>query len=610
MRNKKLMTAATSGLLIITGWAAGLAGYITANAVLMTAATAVAGYPVARSAYTALRLKVLGIEALVTIAAAGAIAIGEYWEAAVVTFLFAFGSYLEARTLDKTRSAIRHLMDMAPEVAVVRRDGAEVEVPVEDVSPGEIVIVRPGGRIPVDGKVVRGGGFVNQSAITGESMPVEKAKGDTVFSGTVNESGYLEIVTEKSGEDTTFARILEMVMEAQETKAPTEQFLNRFARYYTPAIIVMAVAVFAYTREAVTALTLLVIACPGALVIATPVSIVSAIGNAARNGVLIKGGEHLERASKITAVAFDKTGTLTMGKPGVVGYRAFACEPKEMLDLAARAEKPSEHHLARAVVEYVTWAGPEPDEFEVYPGQGIRALVDGFEVIVGSGRIMKNNGVNISESVLDYVTEQEKLGRTVMLVARERQLIGAIAVADVVRPGAAFVIEQLKKLGVKKVVVLSGDNSRAVAALASETGVDEYRAELLPAEKVEAIRELQREGLVVAMVGDGINDAPALAAADVGIAMGAAGTDVAVETADLVLMSDRLPMVAYAVGLSRAAISNIRQNISLAVLVVFALLAGVLGKVVFLASGMLVHEASVLAVILNAMRLLAYRVKP
>lgn len=607
MGSKKLKTAAVSGLLIIAGWAAGMAGYTAANAVLMTAATLVAGYPIARSAFTALRLRVLGIEALVTVAAAGAIIIGEYWEAAVVTFLFAFGSFLEARTLDKTRSAIKQLTELAPEVAVVRRDGGEVEVPVAEVNPGEIVVVRPGGRIPVDGVVSRGSGSVNQAAITGESMPVEKEKGDQVFSGTVNEAGYLEIVTERSGEDTTFARILELVMEAQETRAPTEQFLNRFARYYTPAIIVTAALVYALTRDAIVALTLLVIACPGALVIATPVSIVSAIGNAARNGVLIKGGEHLEKAGRVTAVAFDKTGTLTLGRPGVVDYRVFAGDEREMLNLAARAEKPSEHHLARAVVEYVPDAGSEAEDFQVYPGLGVRALVDGRPVLVGSRRIMAKFGVNIDQEALDYLAKQENQGRTVMLVARDGDLLGAIAVADRLRPGAARVVERLKKSGVKKVIVLSGDNNRTVAALARELGVDEFRAELLPEQKVESIREMQRQGLVVAMVGDGINDAPALAAADVGIAMGAAGTDVAVETADLVLMSDRLPMVAYAVGLSRAAMINIRQNIFFAVLVVFALLAGVLGKVVFLASGMLVHEASVLAVILNAMRLLAYK---
>ena len=607
MRNKKLRTAAISGLLIIAGWIAGLTGYPLINAGLMTTATALAGYPIARSAFTALQLRVLGIEALVTIAAVGAIAIGEYWEAAVVTFLFAFGSFLEARTLDKTRSAIKQLTEMAPEVAVVRRGDVEDEVPVADVHPGDVVIVRPGGRIPVDGKIARGNGSVNQAAITGESMPVEKKIGDQVFSGTVNEAGYMEVITERSGEDTTFARILELVMEAQETKAPTEQFLNRFARYYTPAIMVTSVVVFAVTREAITALTLLVIACPGALVIATPVSIVSAIGNAARNGVLIKGGEHLEKAGKITAVAFDKTGTLTMGRPGVVDYRTFAGEDSEMLNLAARAEKPSEHHLARAIVEYVPGVGREADEFEVFPGQGVRAMVDGRTILVGSRRIIKSNGVNIDQEATDYLEDQEKGGRTVVLVARDMELLGAITIADKVRPGAARVIEQLKKTGLRKVIILSGDNNRTVAALARELGVDEYRAELLPEQKVDAIRDFQRDGLVVAMVGDGINDAPALAAADVGIAMGAAGTDVAIETADLVLMSDKLPMVVYAVGLSRAAMVNIRQNIFFALLVVFVLLAGVLGKVVFLASGMLVHEASVLAVILNAMRLLAYK---
>ncbi|MEG6616465.1 cation-translocating P-type ATPase [Peptococcaceae bacterium 1198_IL3148] len=607
---QKLIITTISGLLIVIGWLIGRLEFspLLANS-LMILATVVAGYRIAISALHALRFRVLGINALVTLAALGAIVIGEYWEAAVVTFLFSLGSYLEARTMDKTRDALRKLMELAPQVARVLKNGEEIEMPAEDVQQGDLVVVRSGEKIPVDGKIITGRASVNQAAITGESLPMEKTVGDSVFSGTINEAGYLEIETEKSGEDTTFARIIELVEEAQGEKARSQQILENFARYYTPGIILVAVLVYLITKNPITALTLLVIACPGALVIATPVSIVAGIGNAARQGVLIKGGEHLEKAGKIDVVVLDKTGTLTVGQPKVTSVWVRSGSETDMLLKAAAVEKMSEHPLAKPVVEYASLKGPLPEvtDFQVVPGHGVAATVAGKTVLVGNRKLMLDQGVIIDDAVEQRMAAEENLGRTGMMVVEGQVILGVIFVADVPRQDALTLVSRLKRSGVQKVVMLTGDNKRTAKAIAQQLEIDEFHAEMLPEQKVDVIKTLKQRGKIVAMVGDGINDAPAMATADVGIAMGAAGTDVAMETADLVLMADRLEKLSYAIGLSRHTLSNIKQNVSFAVLVVLVLLMGVMGNVVVLASGMLVHEASVLLVILNAMRLLKYR---
>lgn len=599
-----------AGTLIALGWSLGrlYPGNI-GTPVLMLTATVIAGWPIARQAWQALRFRVLGIPALVTIAALGAIAIGEYWEAAVVTFLFALGSYLEARTLDKTRGALRELLELAPQVARVRQGQEEIEMPAAKVKVGDLVIVRPGEKIPVDGEVATGMATVNQAAITGESLPVEKTVGDKVFGGTINEAGYLEIVTDKAGEDTTFARIIALVAAAQEEKGRSQELLDRFARYYTPGIMAASLLLFLFTRNAILALTLLVIACPGALVIATPVSVVAGIGNAARHGVLIKGGDHLEKIGRIDTIVVDKTGTLTMGRPKLVGMWARSGDEQEFLRLAGAVEKLSEHPLARPVVEAAEENGPLPpaDAFQVWTGRGVSAKVEGRQVAVGSVKLMHELGVSIDEIALRHLEREEARGRTAVLVAEDNQIIGALFLADTPRPEAYSLVPELRKHGIHQVIMLTGDNAPTAKAIADELGLDGFSAELLPGEKVDAIKRLRQDGYVVAMVGDGINDAPALAAADVGIAMGAAGTDVALETADLVLMGDRLDKLPYAISLSRGTLRNIKQNVVFAIVVVLALLIGVLGQTVVLASGMLVHEASVLLVTLNAMRLLRYR---
>ncbi|AGB41171.1 copper/silver-translocating P-type ATPase,heavy metal-translocating P-type ATPase, Cd/Co/Hg/Pb/Zn-transporting [Halobacteroides halobius DSM 5150] len=607
---KKLKITSLAGILIAIGWLAELFNLspLIFNGVMILASI-VAGYQVAINAFNTLKMGVLSINTLVTIAAGGALVIGEYWEAAAVTFLFVFGSYLEARTMNKTRNAIKGLMELSPSTATVVRKGKEEEIPARDVIVGEKVIIRPGEKIPIDGQVITGESEVNQASITGESKPVAKKQGDEVYSGTINKGGYLEVEAEKVGQDTTFARIIQLVEEAQEEKAPTQELMEKFSQYYTPGIILLAIIAYLITWDIRLALTLLVIGCPGALVISTPISIVSGIGNAARNGVLIKGGEHLETAGDIDCVAFDKTGTLTQGQPEVTDIIAVAETKKNLLATAASAELNSEHHLAQAILNEVKDQEnlTKPNQFSVITGKGVQAQVNDQDILVGNRKLLAAEEIKIADDLVEQQESLEREGKTVVFVTKDKQILGLIAIADTPRAKATQTISKLKELGIKKVLMLTGDNQRIAATIAEQLGLDDYRADLLPEEKVTAIKELQQE-YTVAMVGDGINDAPALATADTGIAMGAAGTDAAIDTADITLMADKLTKLPFALGLSKATNRNIKQNVIFAVGVVFALLAGVLGKEVFLASGMLIHELSVLLVIFNAMRLLRYKI--
>ncbi|HQE01329.1 MAG TPA: cation-translocating P-type ATPase [Bacillota bacterium] len=606
IKNEKLLTLIISGALIILGW---LAGFISPSlrAAAMVAAAIVAGWRIAQAAWYALRARVVSIQLLVTIAAIGGVLIGDQWEAAAVTFLFALGNYLEARTLDKTRNALQQLMSLAPATAVVLRDGGEVEVDAGEVLKGEIVLARSGAKVPVDGIVVRGSASVNQAAITGESVPVELAPGSQVFSSTIVEAGYLEIRAQRVGEDTTFARILHMVEEAQERKAPTQKFIERFARWYTPAIIALAISTGLITGNLRMALTLLVIGCPGALVISTPISMVAGIGNAAKSGVLVKGGEFLEKAGKVTLVAFDKTGTLTVGRPDVTAVLVVEGSEEELLRRAAAVEQGSEHHIGRAIVRRAGGLDlPGASDIQVFPGGGISGRVEDEEVLIGNPRLLAAKGIALPRQVREWITAREEGGETAVPVAAGGRVLGAVAIADTLRPEAREAIAALRRAG-KKAVMLTGDNRRTAGAIAAQLGLDEVKAELLPQDKVKAIRDYRRQGHVVAMVGDGINDTPALAEADLGVAMGAAGTDAAIETADLTLMSDNLKRLVRALHLGKATLNNIRQNVAFAVAVVLLLVLGVLGQKVFLASGMLAHEASVMLVIFNAMRLRVWK---
>lgn len=586
-----------------------LIGYETVTIILMLATTVIAGTPIFKKAIGALRYRIVGIDALVAIAVVGAIIIGEYWEAAAVTFLFMLGDYLESRTIEKTRSSIKALLDLVPDKTRVKRNGIEVDITPVEVVQGDFVVVKPGEKISVDGTVVEGSAYVNQAAITGESIPVSRSMEEIVFSGTIIESGYLIIRADKVGDDTAFARILQMVEEAQDKKAKTQKFLEKFSRYYTPVIILLAIVMYLVTKDLVLALTLLVIACPGALVISTPVSIVAGIGNGAKHGVLVKGGEVMEKLGTIKVVAFDKTGTLTIGKPMVTRIKTYGIGENELLRLAAIGESYSEHPLGKAIInkaiENLGNIYNVPEDSEIITGQGLKFTIGGEGYYIGNRKLFETRGISVEKQEV-YLRSEEEKGQTAVIIGNQDDIKGIISIADVMRDDAPKLVSKLKSSGIKKVVMLTGDNQRAAKSISEKIGLDEYYAELLPEDKVRILGELQKRYGRTAMVGDGVNDAPALASADLGIAIGGAGTDVAMETADVVLMSAEINKLSYAVGLSRATVNNMKQNISFALLVAALLLAGVLIKTVNLSFGMLIHEVSVLLVIINAVRLLQY----
>jgi Cd2+/Zn2+-exporting ATPase len=592
-------------------------GYHLITIILMILATGISGLPIMARAISSLRYKIVAIDLLVTIAIIGAIFIGEYWEAAAVSFLFMLGEWLEARTIEKTRSSIKSLLDLAPVTARVKRNGAELEIPAEEVVIGDVIIIKPGEKIPADGKVIEGFASVNQAAITGESMPLEKELGSSVYSGTIVESGYIIIEAVKVGEDTTFAGILRLVEEAQDKKAKTQKFLERFSRYYTPGIILLSIAVYLITRDFRLALTLLVISCPGALVISAPVSIVAGIGNGAKHGVLVKGGEVMEKLGTVKAIAFDKTGTLTKGRAEVQKIQTTsALSETEILEIAAVGESFSEHPLAKAVLRMAdaklkkTDAALQldsPENPEMIIGQGIVFGHKNTKYRIGNRSLFTSLKTQDGSNLEELLSNEESEGRTCIILGTENEVLGYLSIADEIRPEAKQIIRDLKKLGLKKIIMLTGDNEKTAQAIAKNLGLSAVHAELLPADKVDALEKIKKDYPRVAMVGDGVNDAPALAASFVGIAMGEEGSDVAMETADIVLMTSDLQKLRYAMGLSRATVKNMRQNIIFALAVAAFLLAGVLIKTVNLSLGMLVHEASVILVIVNAIRLLAYK---
>lgn len=584
-----------SGLLIIVSW-------VTGSDVAMIAAALIAGYRIAISAIQALRIKTISIDLLVIVAAVGAMFIQNYWESAAVTFLFALGGALERATISKTRQALSDLVAAAPETATVLRDDQPETLEVWELVPGDIVLIRNGEQVPVDGVIVSGNGGVDEASITGESVPADKGEGMDVFAGTWLRSGVLRVKAVGIGADTTLAKIIHRVEDAQDAKARTQTFMEKFSRYYTPGVMVSALLVGLFTGNLELALTLLVIACPGALVISIPVAIVAGIGRSAKDGVLIKGGEYLESAARVDVVVVDKTGTLTNGRPVLTDVVVLddAWNEDQVLSLAARAETASEHPLAEAIINGARKRQLSVDmvEFaEPVTGKGIRAEVDGRMIAVGSA------------DLLDHTPDKERIlalnqaGKTAMFVGVDGRAVGIVAVADTVRDDARQAIDALHKNGVK-VVMATGDAQRVAESVASELGVDEVHAELMPEDKLALVKQLQSRGHVVAMVGDGVNDTPALAQADIGVAMGAAGSPAAIETADIALMADRLPRLPYALNLAKRTVNTMRLNIIIALLTVAVLLLGVLFGGVTMAIGMLVHEGSVLLVIAIAMLLL------
>ena len=550
------LITAISGLLLAMAIGLHIAGFHEWRQAVLILATVIAGTPIMMKAFKALRMKAFSIELLVTIAVVGALFIGEYVESAAVTFLFLFGAFLEARTLEKTRSSLRALIDMAPLEATVIRNGETMTIAIDDVELGDRVIIRSGEKVAVDGHIVTGTATLNEAAITGESVPTSKSMDDRVFSGTILDNGFIEVIADRVGDDTTFARIIELVEEAQESQSKTEKFLDRFANVYTPTIVILSIIVYIFTRNIEMTLTFLVIACPGALVISAPVSIVAGIGNGARNGVLVKGGDIMEKLAKIDTVVFDKTGTLTRGRPEVTDIHAFAGTPDNLLQLVAEAEMISEHHLGQTIVKEAKKRNlslvNEPEDAEVIKGNGIRARIDGKLLAIGNRKLMASEGIHIEESIEAYAVQREKAGNTAIFASIDGKVAGILSIADRIRPEAQAALQQLRADGVKKMIMLTGDNRHTAELVGAQLGLDEVHAELLPEDKVAMIQKLKDAGHKVAMAGDGINDAPAIATADIGLAMGEGGTDISMETADVVLMADRLDQFSHAYSLANA----------------------------------------------------------
>lgn len=565
----------------------------------------------AREGWAAIRGLRFNMDFLMSVAILGAIGIGEYVEAASLAFLFSLAELLESFSVERARNSLRELIKLTPDIARIRKNGEEMTLPVNEVAIGDILITRPGEKIALDGEIEEGASSVNQAPITGESVPVKKASGEQVYAGSINNEGYLEIrVTERS-DNTMLARIIHMVEDAESQKAPSQRFVDRFARIYTPTIVALAVAVaivpplfFAASFHAwfIKALTLLVIACPCALVISTPVSVVSALTNASRNGVLIKGGVFLEEMSKIKVIAFDKTGTLTTGVLEVTDVLPLNGVPKnELLKLAASLELRSEHPIARAIVESANGEHLQPvQEFESFPGVGLSAKINGETYYLGRPELFRDLTVELPTEQLQSLQSD---GKTTMLVGTQTTIIGIIALADQIRQDAVEMVASLQAKG-KEIVMITGDNEETARAIAGQLGISHYHAGLLPEEKVEEIKHLEKKLGKVAMIGDGVNDAPALAAATVGIAMGAAGSDTALETADIALMSDDLSKLPYLVELSQRARNVIKQNIWASILIKFSLALGVFPGIVSLVTAVVVGDMGAsLGVTSNAMRL-------
>jgi len=624
-RNTTEVATYGSGLFTVLG---GLLGLLGAPEIASTAAFAVAilcgGLLVWRRAWLSLKARVLDMNVLMTVAVVGAALLGEWGEGATVYFLFAVGGLLESRSLERTRRSIRDLMSLAPPTVRVMRSGAATQILAEEAAVGDIFVVRPGERIALDGTVVTGVSAVDEAAITGESIPAEKAPGDHVFSGTLNESGLLRVEATAVGADSTLARIVYLVEEAQASRAPSQTFVERFSRWYTPSVIGLAIAVAlvpplvgavsgaelaAWSEWARRALVLLVVSCPCALVISTPVSIVSGITRASRDGVLIKGGAFLEAAADIDAIAFDKTGTLTHGRPQVVELVTFgALEDNRALTMAAALEAHSNHPIARAVVRAAEGLVlPDPQDFSETPGVGVRGVLQGERWDLASPSSVQARGPQLPAGVLEAVETAEAAGRTALVLAEDGVAVAVLSVADTVRPESESVVRELRRLGVEHLVMLTGDNERIAESIASQVGLTGFLARLLPEAKTDAVLALRERYRRVAMVGDGVNDAPALAAADISIAMGAAGSDTALETADVALMRDDLTALPGFIALGRRTVRTIKTNVAFSIAVKAVFVAMALTGTATLWMAVFADTGVSLLVIVNGMRLLRKR---
>lgn len=610
MKNRNRLTAITGILIVLAFAAKWLFKSETAESGLLLAASLIGGFPIAASAWQALKVKVISIDLLVTLAILGAFVIQEFEESAIVAFLFLFGAYLEQRTLAKTRSAIKKLVEMVPETALRQTaDGDFEEVDLDDLDEGDILLVKTGGKIPVDGEVVSGSGTANEASITGESMPLGKKPGDPVYAGTILENGTIRIKAEKVGDETTFGKIIELVEEAQDSKSQAERLIDRFSKYYTPVVLLLAIIVGLISQDLELAVTILVLGCPGALVIGVPVSNVAGIGNGAKQGILFKGSEVITKFSKVDTIMFDKTGTLTYGDPRVSQVKKYG-QGQLAEQLLVSVEKESAHPLAKAITGYYEdLEAKEVEASQVLQGGGIVAQVAGQQVLVGNRYLLDEYHVPVTKEMEKDMEELASAGNSLVLVAVNGQLELALGLKDEIRAGVKEDLAALKKLGVKNLLLLSGDNQKTVDLVAEELGLTEAYGQLLPEDKAEFVKKRQAAGEIVAFVGDGINDSPSLARADIGIAMGS-GTDVAIETSNVVLMNGSFDRIPRALALAKATRRNMIENITIALAVVAVLLVSVLASSwMNMAIGMFVHEGSILVVILNAMRLLAYRSK-
>jgi len=593
---------------IVAGWISHWASIPILFDAAMILATAIAIIPIAKTAISSLRYRIIGIDTLVSIAVIGALLIGETWEAAAVSYLYTLGHYLENRTLKKTRRAIASLLENVPKRVTILENGIQKDISADQLKIGDLLLVRSGERIAADGIIVEGSAMINESSITGESVPTVKNAKDSVFSSTLVDTGVITIEALHIGEDSTYGRIIALVEEAQDKKAKIQRSLELFAQYYTPGVILLTLIVYLITHDIRLALTLLVISCPGALVISAPVSIVAGIGNGAKNGILFKGGDVMEKLSSVKVIAFDKTGTLTTGELVIKQVITHQMEENDLLFYAASLENASEHPLAKAVINHALHRDISltlAKQVEVLPGFGLKGNVNDQWVVIGSPRLFTDQQrLTFNEKIAELESE----GLTVIAVAIDNQMRGIFGIADQIRPSAKIVVEKLKSMKIL-LVMLTGDHPLVAQAIAKQSGIDEVRSQCLPEDKVNYLNELKAQYGLTVMVGDGINDAPALANADFGIAMGSYTNHTAMESADVILSSSRLEKLPYAIELSKATTRNMKTNIVFALIVAFSLMIGVLTKHVFLSVGMLIHELSVLIVIINAIRLLQFKYK-
>lgn len=619
--NRELLVSLTSGLMLFVGWLAGSLGLLTARSVTIVYLLAFipVGYDVGRQALRSVLHRHFDIDLLMVVAAFGAASLGHWGEGALLLFLFSLGHALQQRALERARRAVRALADLTPRLALIRQDGKDELVSVERLAIGDLVVVRPGERAPVDGEVVSGTSWIDQSPLTGESLPVEKSVGEKVFAGTLNGDGALEVRVSRLAKDSMLRRVMKLVEQAQATRSPTQLWVDRFTRIYVPLILVILFGLLViplflgapFDKTFLRAVTFLVAASPCALTMGTPSAILTGVAKAARQGVLVKGGAYLESLGRLRLVAFDKTGTLTMGEPHVTDiWPLEGWTEAKVLELAATLESRSNHPLAHAVATYAQAQGLallSVGEMEMVRGRGVRAHIDNESIWVGSQALWTEAGFELPAEVTGKIQALEAQGKTTILVGVQSQVIGLIGIADILRPETRAALDGLAALGIRNTVMLSGDNARAAAAIAAQVGMTSYRGELMPEDKLKVVKELVERHQYVAMVGDGVNDAPALAQATVGIALGSAKNDVALEAADVALMSPDLRKLPFAVGLGRAVERVILQNlvISLGTVLLFSGLglAGIIsiGLVVFL------HEGTTLLVVANALRLLTFK---